>query len=93
MAGGRWKGREDGLVEKSRDMGVSWLCVATAIWMWTFHEGAVVGFGSRKEDYVDKLGDPKKPVLEGPAVRFPAAAGVPAGRGTARRFTRRTCGS
>lgn len=55
----RWKGREDGLVEKSRDMGVSWLCVATAVWMWTFHEGAVVGFGSRKEDYVDKLGDPK----------------------------------
>lgn len=55
----RWKGREDGLVEKSRDMGLSWLCVAFAVWMWLFYEGTVVGFGSRKEEYVDKLGDPK----------------------------------
>lgn len=55
----RWRSREDGLVEKSRDMGVSWLCVAIAVWMWTFHPGVVVGFGSRKEEYVDKLGDPK----------------------------------
>lgn len=55
----RWQSREDGLGEKSRDMGVSWLCVAFAHWMWTFYEGAVIGFGSRKEEYVDKLGDPK----------------------------------
>lgn len=55
----RWKNREDGLTEKSRDMGLSWLCVAFAVWMWLFHEGTVVGFGSRKEEYVDKLGDPK----------------------------------
>lgn len=55
----RWKGREDGLAEKSRDMGVSWLCVAFGVWMWIFHPGTVVGFGSRKEEYVDKLGDPK----------------------------------
>ena len=54
-----WRGRKDGLAEKSRDMGVSWLCVAFAVWMWTFHGGTVVGFGSRKEEYVDKLGDPK----------------------------------
>jgi phage terminase large subunit len=53
-----WRGREDGLIEKSRDMGLSWLCMAFAVWMWTFHEGVVVGFGSRKEDYVDKIGDP-----------------------------------
>lgn len=55
----RWKGREDGLAEKSRDMGVSWLCVFIAVWMWTFHPGSVAGFGSRKEEYVDKSGDPK----------------------------------
>ena len=55
----RWKNREDGVVEKSRDMGVSWLCVAIGVWMWTFIPGAVVGFGSRKEEYVDKIGDPK----------------------------------
>ena len=54
----RWKAREDGVVEKSRDMGVSWLCVATAVWMWVFQPGVVVGFGSRKEDYVDRIGDP-----------------------------------
>lgn len=55
----RWRNREDGLAEKSRDMGVSWLCVAVAHWMWQFHHGVVIGFGSRKEEYVDKLGDPK----------------------------------
>lgn len=54
-----WKDRGDGVVEKSRDMGVTWLCAAFAVWMWIFHPGAVVGFGSRKEEYVDKLGDPK----------------------------------
>jgi hypothetical protein len=55
----RWLGREDGVCIKSRDMGVSWLCVAFAVWMWIFHDGSVVGFGSRKEEYVDKIGDPK----------------------------------
>jgi phage terminase large subunit len=54
-----WLKRSDGLAEKSRDMGVSWLCVAIAVWMWSFHDGTVVGFGSRKEEYVDKIGDPK----------------------------------
>ena len=54
----RWKGRQDGVVEKSRDMGASWLVVAVSVWMWIFHPGVVVGFGSRKEDYVDKIGDP-----------------------------------
>lgn len=54
-----WRGREDGLVEKSRDMGVSWLCVSVAVWMWLYHSGTVIGFGSRKEEYVDKIGDPK----------------------------------
>lgn len=54
----RWLGRQDGLCEKSRDMGVSWLCAAFAVWMWVFHPGTVFGFGSRKEDYVDRIGDP-----------------------------------
>lgn len=54
-----WKSRKDGLAEKSRDMGASWLCVAFAVWMWLFHEGTVIGFGSRKEEYVDDLNDPK----------------------------------
>ena len=55
----RWLGREDGLAEKSRDMGVSWLCVGFAVWMFLFHAGTVIGFGSRKDEYVDYLNDPK----------------------------------
>lgn len=55
----RWRGQEDGVAEKSRDMGVSWLTVAFASWMFLYHPGSVVGFGSRKEEYVDKIGDPK----------------------------------
>ena len=54
-----WKERDDGLAEKSRDMGVTWLCVGFAVWMFLFYPGSVVGFGSRKEEYVDKIGDPK----------------------------------
>jgi phage terminase large subunit len=55
----RWGAREDGLVEKSRDMGVSWLSCAFGVWMYLFRPATVVGFGSRKEEYVDKIGDPK----------------------------------
>lgn len=55
----RWRNREDGLAEKSRDMGVSWLCVSFAVWMFLFCPETVVGFGSRKEEYVDDLSDPK----------------------------------
>jgi phage terminase large subunit len=54
----RWRNREGSIVEKSRDAGVSWLCVAFGVWMWLFHPGVVIGFGSRKEIYVDDLGNP-----------------------------------
>jgi phage terminase large subunit len=54
----RYKGKEDGLVEKSRDMGVTWLCCAFAVWMWLFVRGCSISFGSRKEDLVDRVGDP-----------------------------------
>lgn len=50
--------QEEGIVEKSRDMGISWLCLAIAWWLWTFHPGAKVAFGSRVERLVDKAGDP-----------------------------------
>lgn len=55
----RWRSGEDGLAEKSRDMGVSWLCVAFSAWMLLFYDGVVIGFGSRKEEYVDNIGDSK----------------------------------
>lgn len=54
-----WKNRENGLTEKTRDIGMSWLTVALASTVCLFNEGIVVGFGSRKEEYVDKLGSPK----------------------------------
>ena len=55
----RWRGQESGLTEKSRDMGLSWLSIATACSIGLFWEDLNLGFGSRKEEYVDKIGDPK----------------------------------
>jgi hypothetical protein len=52
-----WKGQADGLVEKSRDMGATWICVCFAVWLWKYHPGSSVGFGSRKKELVDRLGD------------------------------------
>lgn len=50
--------QESGLVEKTRDIGATWLCCAYSIWLWLFIPGSSVGWGSRKESLVDKLGDP-----------------------------------
>lgn len=55
----RWRNQERGLTEKSRDMGLSWLSVALASTLCLFHEGMMIGFGSRKEEYVDRIGAPK----------------------------------
>jgi hypothetical protein len=54
----QWRGSERGLVEKSRDCGVTWLSVGFAVAQWCCHDGVAIGFGSRKEALVDKLGDP-----------------------------------
>lgn len=54
-----WRDRKPGLTEKSREMGVSWLAVALAGTLALFHDGFAAGFGSRKEEYVDKSGSPK----------------------------------
>ena len=50
--------QENGLVEKARDMGLTWLGSAFSTWLWRFVDGAAIGWGSRKEQLVDKLGDP-----------------------------------
>jgi phage terminase large subunit len=52
------KGESPGLIEKSRDMGVTWLCAAFSVWLWLYWQGASIGWGSRNADLVDKLGDP-----------------------------------
>lgn len=54
----RWENRENGLTEKSRDCGVSWLTVALASTICTFENGIVFGMGSRDQDTLDKTGDP-----------------------------------
>lgn len=50
--------QEGGLVEKCRDAGVTWFCAAFAVHGWRFRNGYAVGFGSRKLELVDRLGDP-----------------------------------
>jgi phage terminase large subunit len=47
----------NGICEKSRDMGATWLCVAYSVWLWLFRPGAAVGWGSRKAELVDRIGD------------------------------------
>ncbi|MBC8950240.1 TerL protein [Xenorhabdus sp. TS4] len=54
-----WRTQEPGITEKTRDMGISWLTIATASSICLFNRGVAAGFGSRKEEYVDKLGSPK----------------------------------
>jgi hypothetical protein len=49
--------REHGLIEKSRDQGVSWLNVVDHLHKWLFQQGFKGGFASRKESLVDKIGD------------------------------------
>jgi len=44
-------------IEKSRDMGASWMCVAWMLWRWQFHGGQSFLMVSRKEDLVDGQDD------------------------------------
>jgi len=54
----RYERREHGLVEKSRDCGLSWVSLAVALYLWCFTPGIKISFGSRKEALVDTLGNP-----------------------------------
>lgn len=54
----RFDNGENGICEKSRDSGMSWLCVAWSIHKWIYVDGFSAGFGSRKADFVDRLGNP-----------------------------------
>ncbi len=50
---------EDLGIDKSRDMGVSWVTVIVLLWYWLYEPGALFHVGSRKEEYVDRPGDMK----------------------------------
>ena len=43
----KWKNRERGLTDKSRDGGLSWLAVSLSATLCTFYDGMLIGFGSR----------------------------------------------
>lgn len=58
----RWRTQTPGATEKSRDCGLTWLAVASACTLCIFHSGMAIGFGSRKSEYVDKIGT-MKPIL------------------------------
>lgn len=55
----KWRERRPGLTEKSRDCGVTWLSIALGCTLCLFNDGLNIGYGSRKEEYVDKIGAPK----------------------------------
>lgn len=54
----RMAAREDGLIEKSREIGFTWLAGGYALHGWLFTGGFKATFGSRGEALVDRMGDP-----------------------------------
>ena len=55
----KWQEQRPGLCEKSRDGGISWICVGVGCALCILYDGMVIGYGSRKTEYVDKTDDPK----------------------------------
>ena len=60
-----WKTQRPGLTDKSRQGGLSWLSMALSCTLCLFHPGMSVGFGSRKQEYIDVIGDPKSLIEKG----------------------------
>jgi hypothetical protein len=50
--------QDTGIIRKSREEGATWYAVGRALHTWLFVPGAVVTLGSRKEEQIDKRGDP-----------------------------------
>lgn len=50
--------KEDGHYAKSRDIGFTWMAGGYALHRWLFETGYKANFGSRKGEYVDRIGDP-----------------------------------
>lgn len=56
----KWRGRDRvSITEKSRDMGISWCAIGISVVLCQLYDDMAIGFGSRKAELVDKLGDPK----------------------------------
>lgn len=54
-----WRNRKNGSTKKSRDGGLSWLSVSLGCTLCLHFDDLALGYGSRKEEYVDRLGFPK----------------------------------
>ncbi len=52
-------GDNDILIEKTRDMGASWICICAVFYCWLFKKDLSFLLGSRVEAYVDDPGNPK----------------------------------
>lgn len=52
----RVENKENGIIEKSRDMGMSYVICAIYLHQWLFVDGWSGGMGSRKAEYVDRHG-------------------------------------
>lgn len=50
--------QEGGLVEKARDIGATWLACGYTVTCFLFDDDDATGWGSRKQDLVDNIGDP-----------------------------------
>ena len=51
-------GREDVLIEKTRDMGASWMVCLLFLWRWQFYNQETFACLSRNEALVDNVGNP-----------------------------------
>lgn len=54
----RWRKRQNGVLVKSRECGASWMAMAIACTLCLFYDDVSIGFGSAKEEKVDRSGDP-----------------------------------
>lgn len=56
---GHWRAGTPAICDKSRDMGISWLAMSVSVSLCLFFDDMAIGFGSSKEENVDKSGEPK----------------------------------
>ena len=52
-----WKNKENGVVDKCRDVGATWLFISFSVWLLLFQKDNSIGLYTYKADEVDKLGD------------------------------------
>lgn len=50
--------QEEGAVDKSRDIGFTYIAVGVCLWFWLYHPGFKATFGSADADLVDSRDDP-----------------------------------